>query len=167
MFVKLNEIKSVNNQPISSAQVNKNAKKICKKLKKLGSKIGKVVSVTPIENAYAKPNFCNSNAIKLMQSQRKKNIDRYRLRVGYVITGNEAVAHMWNIDRETGEQVDCTPFREGAVKQKTVYVDATDLLLKTYYETWDMTQMPAYMFTRTGMTCVDYYNANYLAGLAA
>ena len=81
-----------------------------------------------------------------MQSQSKKNIDRYSLRVGYVITSNEAVAHMWNIDRETGEQVDCTPFREEAVKQKTVYVDATDLLFKTYCETWDMTQMPAYMF---------------------
>ena len=57
-----------------------------------------------------------------MQSQSKKNIDRYSLRVGYVITGNEAVAHMWNIDRETGEQVDCTPFREEAFKQKTVYL---------------------------------------------
>ena len=81
-----------------------------------------------------------------MQSQSKKNIDRYSLRVGYVITSNEAVAHMWNIDRETGEQVDCNPFREEAFKQKTVYVDATDLLFKTYCETWDMTQMPAYMF---------------------
>ena len=37
-----------------------------------------------------------------MQSQSKKNIDRYSLPVGYVITGNEAVAQMCNIDRETG-----------------------------------------------------------------
>ena len=65
-----------------------------------------------------------------MQSQSKKNIDRYSLPVGYVITGNEAVAQMWNIDRETGEQVDCTPFREQVLKQKTVYVDTTDLCLK-------------------------------------
>ena len=71
------------------------------------------------------------------------------------------------VDRETGEQIDCTPFRKGAVEQKTVYVDASDLLFKIYCETWDMTQMPAYMFTRTGMKCVDYYDANYLAGLAA
>ena len=35
-----------------------------------------------------------------------------------------------NIDRETGEQVDCTPFREEAFKQKTVYVDTTDLCSK-------------------------------------
>ena len=126
MFVKLNEIKPVNNQPISSAQVKKNAKKMCKKLKKLGSKIGKVVSVTPIKNAYAKPNACNLNAIELMENNR----DRLSLRVGYVITGNEAVAHMWNVDRETGEQVDCTPFRKRAVEQKTVYVDTTDLCSK-------------------------------------
>ena len=140
-------------------EVLEKEERLMKKLKKLGCKTTEVVFVEPIYFDGAKPNRCNFNAIDFWELNKD-----YDLKVGYLLLGNEAVAHMWNFDSETGKHIDCTPIK--AERKLLSYIDATNLLLPIYCKTSDMEHMPAYYLKRASIETVNYDVALQMSRLA-
>ncbi len=133
--------------------------RLIKRLKKIGSKTAQLVNVKHIHFDGAKPNMCNSNAINLIRSNKKK----YDFKFGYLLYENQAVAHMWNYDNERHRHVDCTPLKHVSGLS---YINASDLLFPIYCKTWDMTGMPAYFVNKTSIQKVNYNQAHQMSGLA-
>ena len=149
------------NLKMNSTVMQKNAKKVIKKLRKQGSNICKTVNVKRGYWTGAKPNACNVNAIEFIQSN--NNTKRYRLCFGYLVDKSTAVAHVWNFDILTNTYVDVTPMPSDFLG---IYVDATDILYDVYSQTWDMSQMNPFVFTKTGrLQEFDYGTALKIAGI--
>ncbi len=151
-------VKRADELEISAWQTKSNVKKLCKKLKKMGSKNPKVVAVQPFDVEDAKPNACLFNVYRLKNSNRKKYRRKFDVAFGYVVFGNVAYVHVWNVELATGQHLDCTPQFFNVTKRCVKYIDATDLLLEQYFLVGDLRDFSMLLFTKADIKLVSYYD---------